>query len=243
MPKQHLLSRTRLAAPPDKLGYQFAPLPVAAVNDARISDGVFRALAVLMAVRNGDHAKISELRLSERLNCSARTAHSRIHELIDAGYIEQVNAKNGRCSTYRIVALTTANSFSALEASAGKPVQNPVSTTANGFSGTTANGFSVSRKIDINSRANATKKKNGDADQVEDDLERLDLVLAEIAESRVSDGTERPLESEVAWLLRRWPQPYQRRALIAHLRACAKRTELQTIRDIVERADSMTSRG
>src|SRR5579862_6105108 len=161
--------RTRAA--PDEIRYRFAPLPVAAIDDAHISDGAFRMYALLMAVRHGDLATISEKRSGERLKRSKRTAHTWIHELIDAGYIEQVDTKNGRRCTYRIIALTGANGFTGTTPAPSEPVQNLADTSANGFTGTSANGFTNSRDIDINSRANETENEN----------ERLARVIAEIA--------------------------------------------------------------
>lgn len=201
-----------------KISYQFAPLPVTAVSDASLSDGAFRAYAALLAIRNGDIARISNRTLAKDwLYCAERTAFSYVHELISAGYIEPINAKNGRCGEYRISSLTAANTFSALELSGDRALQSAEATTANSFSGTAANRFSVSRGKKL-SRVHDDEKSNDEERYQRDRVHLLQL----LAQAAMGNGNEAAradanLEREADRLLRRHTHVYERNRLFAHL--------------------------
>ena len=194
---------------PSKIPYRFAPVPIDTASDASLSDGAFRALAVMIGTRNGDRCRISQRDLGERLHRSERTAHAYIHELIHAGYIERIDAKNGDCGTYRIVALTPETRVSVR---IGRPKANPQR--AYGapeylFSGTCENGFSHPRYVDISLENDKSERKKNSRSL-------RDALLLELKRCNLN-GTA--AEKEAERLIRRFPG-------LVHLLSCHLRCAL-----------------
>lgn len=180
---------------------------MAVIDDAQLSDGALRAYAIMLAVRDDDRCSIGERTLAKRLHRSPRTAHSYIHELVDRGHVQVMNAEYGRRSTYRLTALTAANGFSSPHDPKVGPQQNLATTAANGFSATAESGFSYPR-VDILPRGDI-EKENDDAEL----RERARLRLMELFGR--TNGTEKECEREAESLLRWWRSKRER--LLEHV--------------------------
>jgi hypothetical protein len=186
--------------------YPFAPVPIDIISDANISDGAFRALAVMIGIRDGDQCCISEKRLGVRLHRSKRTAHAYVHELISAGIIKPMDAQNGHCGTYRIVALTGEAHYTGSSRLQGKTMKKPTRTDAIPFTATDANGFSHPRPVDI-------PLENDNTQRNENERSLRDRFLSELKRCDLNGSTP---EKEADRLIQRFPGTLF--SLFCHLR-------------------------
>lgn len=82
---------------------RFVMLPIAVLNDDRISGGAVRAFGVLLDCSRKSESRIGFDRLGERLHVSRQSARRIIRELIDAGHVQNIETVNGLCPNYKIL--------------------------------------------------------------------------------------------------------------------------------------------
>ena len=205
------------------VSYQFAPAPKIAIEDGQLCDGAFRAFCVMLSIRSGDRCKISERRLGEKLGKSERTAHKYIHELIDAGYIEALDPRNGTCGKYAFPLLKPASDFSSSTRLKDQGLQKPVLASANGFSGTPANGFSQPRVSDILPREGIEKEKESAQRR-----ERCRVPLTELLDRMEGTPEERGCVAEQ--LLRWWPSDL----MLRHVAGAVRYPSLANLKTLVD---------
>jgi hypothetical protein len=197
---------------------RFVMLPVAVLNDPRISANAVRALGVLLDC-NFDGSKISLDRIAQRLVFSRATARRAINELIKVGHVRN-REPNGKCPVYEILTRSAGGTGTGTK-SAAHPCQ--ARDRARTVGGTLTKRNSLNLLPTGKTTLNETK-----------DEDARDQLLAALADCGLDEETAK----KEAMRLRHW-FPGLSRLLVGHLRYAVS----EKLADPIRYAEKQTQRG
>jgi DNA-binding Lrp family transcriptional regulator len=213
---------------------RFVKVPVAVLNDPRLSDVAFRAYAVLLDCNRDGRSKISFPGLAKRLAVSDSTAQRIIRKLTDLGYAVNRETASGKCASYEVFpTLVRADHGTLVTRDTGTLVKKDAypsqMTHQTLVTGDQESIRSLNYSLDAHVRARGdSEKKTTEDDELSNEI--VTLLTDCLANGKTA-------EIEAARLLRR--HPHQRTSLPGHLRfAIAKR-----IANPVAYADQQAQRG